>query len=344
MFKTGDKNFWKAQLIGWSIMGLSNLIVQLIANIPIQYVLLNTFIPPIIGFSISTGFRYLIKGKNWIHWGIGKIILLIICSTIVQTIVLNGIVFSIFYFFVSNSDVNIAEILSNSVILGILFLAWNLIYFFVHYFNNWHYSEIEKWKLVAEMKDAELGSLKSQVNPHFVFNSINNIRALILEDKDKARDMLMNFSDLFRYSLTHTNKQTVLLSEELEVVHQYLELLAIQFEEKLKYNIQLDDSLLTEKVPPMVLQILVENAVKHGISQSKDGGTIDIAIYKNKNAFYIEVKNSGSLNIKSSLGEKLGLGLENIKNRLRILYNENGNLNVTEKNNYVIASIKIPLL
>ena len=76
---------------------------------------------------------------------------------------------------------------------------WNFIYFFVHYFNHWNNAEVEKWKLAAEMKDAQLGSLKSQINPHFLFNAINNIRALILEDKEKARTMINRPGLIIRY-------------------------------------------------------------------------------------------------------------------------------------------------
>ena len=219
-----------------------------------------------------------------------------------------------------------------------------MIYFSIQFFNNWNKAEVEKWKLAAEIKDAQLGSLKSQINPHFVFNTINNIRALILEDKEKARDMLLNFSDLFRYALKNTDQSKVTLQDELEIVNQYLELLSIQFENKLKYKIDVDSGLENMTVPPMMLQLLVENAIKHGISQFKEGGSILIDIDQGNGFLNIHVKNTGSLSKSAKLGDKLGIGLENIRKRLDLIYNGKANLKMDEIDNFVVASIKIPVL
>ena len=103
-----------------------------------------------------------------------------------------------------------------------------------------------------------------------------------MEDNDKAREMLLNFSDLFRYALKNTDHSRVELREELEIVNQYLELLSIQYEDKLSYRIQVDGGLGQQQLPPMMLQLLVENAVKHGISKFREGGLITIDIDKGK--------------------------------------------------------------
>jgi len=194
------------------------------------------------------------------------------------------------------------------------------------------------------MKDAQLGSLKSQINPHFVFNTLNNIRSLILEDKERAREMLLNFSDLFRYALKNTDQSKVKLEEELDIVNQYLELLSIQYEDKLKYKINVDADLEEVELPPMMLQLLVENAVKHGISQFKEGGSILIDIDQGNGFLNINVKNTGNLKVSSKLGDKLGVGLDNIRKRLDLIYSGNANLKMSEVNNFVLASIKIPMI
>ncbi len=343
MVKTGNKNFWIAQSIGWLSIALSNFTVQYLAGFSFQMLLINTVLPFAFGFLITTLYRSWIKKINWKHWSLPKTIGLISGSTLLQTFIFISILFGLISYLLGIQELETPKILSNAFIFGIIFLAWNLIYFSIHYFNNWHYSEIEKWQLVAEMKDAQLGSLKAQINPHFIFNAINNIRSLILEDKEKARDMLLNFSDLFRYSLKHSGQETVKLKEELEIVNQYLELLSIQFEDKLQYSLNIDDHLLEKEVPPMILQMLIENAIKHGISQFKEGGKIQIEIYPKADYFYIDVKNTGSLNSKTSLGERLGVGLENIKRRLDLIYNGHANFHMSEAQNLVIASIKIPI-
>jgi len=252
-------------------------------------------------------------------------------------------VFLIYRVIYGSHSVTAASFIGNMLIFSIILLCWNLIYFSIHYFNNWTQAEIEKWQLAAEMKDAQLGSLKSQIKPHFIFNTINNIRSLILEDKEKARDMLLNFSDLFRYALKNTDQSKVELKEELEIVNQYLELLSIQYEDKLHYQIQVDEGLETVEIPPMMLQLLVENAIKHGISQFKEGGSVLINIERKEGVLTIQVRNTGNLGTASRLGDQLGVGLANISKRLELIYNGKANLQMSETGNYVVASINIPI-
>jgi len=343
MIKTGNRNFWITQIIGWGIFAGSNLIVQIIGGFPLDLLLTNSLIPFSVGFLTTTIYRYLIKDVDWKYWKFSKLLLLLIGSSSVLTIAFMAIIFSILFLFIY-VEFNLAKFLSNFVIFGLIMSLWNFIYFFIHYFNSWHNSEIDKWKLAAEIKDSQLGNLKAQINPHFIFNAINNIRSLILEDKEKAREMLLNFSDLFRYSLKHNENATVELEEEVEIVQQYLELLSIQFEDKLAYKINLENDLLKETVPPMMLQLLVENAIKHGISQFTDGGSIVIDIHKKEDFLLLNVRNTGKLNNTIKLGEKLGVGLENIKKRLDLIYTGKAKFDLTEKNNFVTASIKIPLI
>ena len=344
MIKTGNKNFWIAQLIGWGIVALTNLTVQLLAGFSIKLVFFNAVAPLLVGFLVTAVYRYLVKNSEWKNWTFKKTFAVIIGSTVLLTFVHLGILNIFFISALGLEGFSLVEFLSNLMIFGILMLTWNMIYFCIHYFNNWNQAELEKWKLAAEMKDAQLGSLKSQINPHFVFNTLNNIRSLILEDQEKARDMLLNFSDLFRYALKNTDQSKVNLKEELNIVDQYLELLSIQYEDKLQYKINVDDGLEDMELPPMMLQLLVENAVKHGISQFKEGGNILIDIEHSQSFMNIHVRNTGNLKTSASLGDKLGVGLENIRKRLDLIYNGKANLQMKEVNEYVVASIKIPMI
>ena len=343
MFKTGNRNFWIAQVIGWSIVGFSNFAVQLIAEYELSLAFANSSLTMVIGILVTSLYRNLIKKQDWKYWKFSTIIGLIIGSTILLTSVFMALSSFVFIYVLKFEGLTIVDILSNLFIFGIMFLAWTLIYFCVHYFNSWHNAELEKWKLAAEVKDAQLGALKSQINPHFIFNALNNIRALILEDPEKARTMLVNFSDLFRYSLQYTDQSKVPLEQEIAVVKQYLELLSIQFEDKLQYDIQVDPQLNQYDIPPMILQLLVENAIKHGVSQNKEGGTIQVNIHQGNGLLLIDVKNSGSLKAKATLGERLGVGLDNIKKRLDLIYNGKASMKMQEIENHVVASIQIPI-
>ncbi|MFK8006820.1 MAG: sensor histidine kinase [Saprospiraceae bacterium] len=344
MIKTGNRNFWIAQIIGWGLFMLSNLLVQISAGFPIDMLLYNSITPLIIGFIITASYRHYIKRVNWKTWSFGKIVGMILFSTFFLSFAFMLILFAIFLYVFKVEGMTFPSFLGNMVIFSLVLLVWNMIYFFIQFFNNWNQAEIEKWKMVAEMKDAQLGSLKSQINPHFVFNTLNNIRSLILEDKEKAREMLLNFSDLFRYALKNTDHSKVKLKEELNIVNQYLELLSIQYEDKLQYKINVDAGLAAAELPPMMLQLLVENAVKHGISQFKEGGSILVDIDQGNGFLNINVKNTGNLKMSSKLGDKLGVGLENIRKRLDLIYNGKANLKISEVNEFVLASIKIPMI
>ena len=343
MFKTGNRNFWIAQTIGWSLLAGSILTIQLLAGFPRKLLIYNSLTPFLVGFLVTTIYRYFIRSLDWRTWKLLRVLLSLLGSTFILSSVFLLLTYGIIRFLYSEHGLTLSAFLSNMFIFSLIILTWNLIYFTIHYFNNWTQAETEKWKLAAEMRDAQLASLKTQIRPHFVFNTINNIRSLILEDKEKAREMLLNFSDLFRYALKNTDQSIVELGDELEIVKQYLELVSIQFEDKLQYSIQVDKNLETLKIPPMMLQLLLENAVKHGISQSKEGGLISIDIDKQDDFASIRVQNTGKINPAPGLDEQTGIGLENIRRRLELIYNGKASFSIRERENKVLATIRIPL-
>ena len=191
------------------------------------------------------------------------------------------------------------------------------------------------------MERASLGVLRSQINPHFMFNTLNNIRALVLENPAQARLMITSFSELFRYTLQHSAGKEVLIGDELTILKQYLELIKLQYEDKLQFVIDVDEASLTENIPPMVLQLLAENAVKHGIALSNNGGEIIFHITYIDRQLNLTVKNTGSLRNKNELEDSLGVGIKNIKERLNILYGNLASLTIDEQAPYVIITISI---
>jgi sensor histidine kinase YesM len=350
MIKTGDRNFWIAQFIGWGFFAFTNLILQFItfsgmaeSQLAFKQAFINSIIAFLAGFSTTTAYRYILKRSRLNLMRFSTTIFYIIVSTIVLSICFLLLVNMSLFMLSQQRLLTVAETLGNGFIFSILMLIWNSLYFMVHYLHNWNNSESEKWQLAAAMKEAQLGSLKAQINPHFMFNAINNIKALITEDPERAKEMLMNFSDMFRYSLVHNDRSLVTIEEELEVVNKYLELLSIQYEDKLAYEIEADPLLLTKKIPPMVVQLLVENAVKHGISELPDGGKVYINIMDQGEKLVLQVSNSGSLQNPSKIQKKLGIGLENIRQRLTLIYGERTMLDLTDNNGLVMAEIKIPM-
>ena len=194
-------------------------------------------------------------------------------------------------------------------------------YFAYTYFNETQ----EKLKLENELRQAalksELAAIKAQLNPHFLYNVFNTINASIPSENEKTRQMIAQLSDLFRYQLKATKEEVVTIEEELEFVTNYLELEKARFEERLQIEIKVDESLLQEKIPPMLLQPIVENALKHGLSSIIEGGKISISIYKENKKLHFEITDTGiGVVDKTSLLNK-GIGLTNTQLRLEKSYN-----------------------
>jgi sensor histidine kinase YesM len=217
---------------------------------------------------------------------------------------------------------------------------WFLFYHLIVSNTEYHLKAIALAQSETDFKTAELANLKNQLNPHFLFNAINSIKALTLSDPHLARNALTELSQLLRTSLTMGNEQLVTLETEINFVKDYLFLEKIRYEARLNYSFDIDKNSLGVKVPPMSLQLLVENAIKHGIGKSKLGGKIMIKSILYGNNFQLFVINSGKLDPNSS-SKTTGVGIKNLQKRLFFNFQDNATFKVLEENNQVIASIVI---
>ncbi|NQX92445.1 MAG: histidine kinase [Flavobacteriales bacterium] len=235
------------------------------------------------------------------------------------------------------------DVLNQIVNSVAIVFVWSILYFSLHFIEIGQRSRIEKYKMEAEAKSAQLTVLKSQLNPHFMFNALNNIRALMLEDVPRSREMITHLSDILRYSMTYAKKQEVPMSEEIEIVKQFLSLCEIQFEDRLKYQIEASENSLQALVPPMTLQLLTENAVKHGIATLPQGGEVIVKSELNNQLLELSVSNHGALNTTDApkKRENNGIGLENIAKRLQILHGTNATFSISEIEDRVVAKITI---
>lgn len=162
----------------------------------------------------------------------------------------------------------------------------------------------------------------------------------MLEDVEKSREMLTSLSEMLRFSLTKNAGNAVPLREEMDMIENFVNLSKIQFEDRLTYVEEIDEELLDFSIPPMIVQLLVENALKHGINKLKDGGEVHVLIKKEEEHCCITVINSGVLTMDENSTK---LGLENIQQRLSLIYGPKASFSLTEKDLKVIAQIKIPL-
>jgi two-component system LytT family sensor kinase len=249
----------------------------------------------------------------------------------------------VMYYFGSSNIQHLTLLMKITNVPGFLaeFLVWLFIVLAIKIYEYINEVKFNRLKLESSLKESQLNSLKGQINPHFMFNSLNNIRGLILENPLKSREMITRLSEMLRYSLTKNDINTIALEEEIEMVENFIEISRIQLENRLKYTPKIDTGLLKMEIPPMIIQMLIENAVKHGISKLKEGGEIILDIHNNDKALKIVVSNTGVL----SIGEdSTQLGIKNIEKRLHLIYGENANFKLQEIENQVVAEITIPFL
>jgi two-component sensor histidine kinase len=222
-----------------------------------------------------------------------------------------------------------------------LFVGWLCVYFFYHLFDRFNRSEIERLRLVTSVKEAELRALKSQINPHFIFNSLNSLRGLIDENPDRARQAVTQLANLLRYSLQSGQLETVPFEDELHTVNDYLALEQVRHEERLRVRLDVEPGVLNLSIPPMLLQTLVENAVKYGIAPRREGGEIAITARCESGQLRLQVTNPGTL---AAGGGSTGVGLRNAAERLQLLFGDQARLDLRENPpGCVTAGVIIPL-
>lgn len=333
--------FWPLQLLVWFVIGGVNFCAQyFFGRLDLTLAVLNFTGLSVGGLISSTLYRYYFRGvKLKIRWK--GIIFHVLASSLFQSLLWMLIMLLLSWPFAKTYSINFVRGLLNLVPIYIIILAWDLIYLGYHLILTYHQNEVERWKLESEFQKAQLGALKSQVNPHFMFNAINNIRALILENPVLARDMLTKFAEIFRHALQYTNEKLITIGEELHILTHYLEIHKLHFEERLTYCINLQENLQNQMIPPMVLQLLVENSIKHGIGLSEEGGEIFIDIYKQQTNLILQVKNTGKLSSGTNLEGSLGIGLQNIKERLLLTYGNHAKLDIAEESSFVVVTISI---
>lgn len=246
--------------------------------------------------------------------------------------------------------VNPLGLFSISVLNGaVMLLGWLCAYFFYHVFERIQRLQLEQLRLAASAKEAELRALKSQVNPHFLFNSLNSLRALIDEDAPRARESVTRLANMLRYSLQSGQLETVPFEDELRIVEDYLALEQIRHENRLRVRWEIAENARALPVPPMLLQTLVENAVKYGISQRRDGGEIVVTARVADGAFLVQVSNPGDLSAPTSssaakAGSSTGVGLRNASERLKLLFGDRAHLSLRQASpGWVAAEVVIPL-
>jgi len=234
--------------------------------------------------------------------------------------------------------------LSNVWSHGFVLMLWSALYFSINLWNDWGIERIRAEKADALAHSAQLQMLRYQLNPHFLFNSLNSIRALIDEDKIRAKSMVTELSEFLRYSLISKDFSEVPLRSELDAIRHYLEIEKSRYEEKLIIKFDIDEDAEEYPVLSFLIHPLVENAIKYGMKTSNLPLEIELSAKLVGKELTVSVENSGSWyehNDSSSMNNSTGTGLENVKQRLENAFPDNHNFLVEKLGDSVKVIIKI---
>ncbi len=198
------------------------------------------------------------------------------------------------------------------------YLLFVMFYYLILYYDDLQDKLKIESKLQNMVTEAELETLKSQINPHFLFNSLNSISSLTITNPQKAQEMVIKLSDFLRYSLSHDKNEKTSLQKEFENLKRYLDIEKTRFGKRLNFVYNIPENCYNQMIPNMILQPLIENSIKHGVYNSSDEVQVEISCKEEKNYLVIEINNDYDPEVKNSKGE--GIGLKNIKKRLQLIY------------------------
>ena len=302
----------------------------------------------VVGLCISHAMRGVIMRFRWLEMDLGSQLPRLAFASLslgIAAFVIEAVVHDLFFpkadAVIGGPVVEAMQLLLNWVVL---LFVWGMGYLGYHWFTRSRREEIRNLRLETANRENQLGNLRSQLNPHFMFNALNGIRALIDEDPLRAKQAITQLSAILRNSMSTVRRETVPLGEELDIVRAYLDLEAMRFEERLQVNYDVEPGLEREPVPPMMLQTLTENAVRHGIAHVIGGGRVEVSAHRTLDGLLLTVKNTGSYDpdITKKNGSAGGIGLHNTRRRLHMLYGTTAQLRITNRDGMVITEVEIP--
>jgi two-component system, LytTR family, sensor kinase len=348
------KRYWQFQVGGWGLFALVSIFFaysfERLSTSQDRYMVFGRLIVFILsGFLFTHIMRYIILGLNVLQKRLERqliyFLLITICFSLAASTLENLLLMQLNLQNKNERDFKdnfFLLVMSGAFSLFILFFIWNLIYFMYHFITKSRKQQLDTLKLEALVKELELKTIKAHINPHFIFNSLNGIRALVDENPGRARNAITELSNILRSSMQTDKLESVSLEKELSIVKDYLALENMRFEDRLKVEYEIDEDTLDQPVPPMMLQTLVENAIKHGISKQVTGGKIKIVSDFKDNYHELAVQNTGRLVNGTVKGE--GFGLPSTLNRLSLLYGEKAKFSIQQLSNEIVeARVLLPV-
>lgn len=341
--------FWVLHTLGWSLYGLIYVLLYASGRMTDARAVGGIAITYCLGFSVSLGLRWLYRRIRYTVRSIGVIALAVFVAVVIAAQLWYWLDVGVSYFLVGIDPARFVLPFQQYVgrIYGLAFVlvTWSALYFGILLWYEWREerARTERARLLAQ--SAQLQMLRYQINPHFLFNALNSIRALVDNDRQKARAMVTALSDFLRYTLDQTKDGNVLLEDEIGAIRRYFEIERIRYEEKLQVTFEIDPRAARAPVPAFLVHPLVENAVKHGMRTSPMPLVIRVSAALRDGELEIDVWNSGSLNASAPGAGHEGTqtGLQNIRRRLEHVFPSRHRFGIREDGGGVRATIAIRL-
>jgi len=338
--------YWGLQIGGWAVYAIVQIVAVLAqdeSRVSYQRIIFLLY-EAALCLMVSHIYRNLINRWKWLSLTMSRLIPRVMFSVLLMGVMMYFLRIPVSIplgLFNKNVALDPIVLLGLSFVYAFFFFLWSALYFIYNYFERYNKS----LKLEASIKDIELNNLKAQLNPHFIFNALNSIRALVDENPSKSKLAINQLSNILRNSLVTEKRGLTKFEDELKMVKDYLGLEGIRFEERLRTELDIDSASLDFMVPPLMIQTLVENGIKHGISQLKDGGVIQIKTKVENDHLKIHIRNSGHFQLNGAKKTTGGMGLENTRQRLKLIYGDEASFRIlTESNTFVLTEIVIPHL
>ncbi|NVK55969.1 MAG: histidine kinase [Alteromonadaceae bacterium] len=336
------KQYWWFQIIGWGVFYLSDTLLKVTAGIVNLPLFMAVLILYGYGLLVSHAMRHWYR--KWRRQNLVVVLLEIFAVSLLGAAAATSLMLGTLVVIqhpIIDQAANALDLLflNNLLVLWVVLVIWSGLYCFITRQRKVDELEVAQAGLEQNLQQAQLSALLTQLNPHFMFNCINNIRALILEDTGKARDMLADLADMLRYNLQSDAGEKSTLASELTIVATYISLMKMQYEKRLSFSVDVDDEVNRQScVPRLLLQLLVENAIKHGIARLAQGGHVEVKVTKKQQMLCISVTNPGVFEPGES-----GIGVANIRQRLQLLYGGRQTFTLEQVGSQVVARVRIPI-
>jgi two-component system LytT family sensor kinase len=341
-----NRFYWLIQFLGWGAYMLITFGLSYIGGgvVLTQKLLLYYFVSVSLSVLGAHALRYVILKFNWLEKPIWWIIINSIFSALTIALIFESFqtIYHIYIvepdFYTTDFDYFGIDFTFGVFFSFIIYALWFGIYYAYLFIEKSRQQEIKNLQFEASRKEIELKNLRAQINPHFLFNSLNSIKALVEIDQKESKKAITKLSSLLRNSIQLGKSRLITIEKELGLVKNYLDIEKMRFEDHISVSYNIDEAALKYIIPPLMIQTIAENAIKHGLSKREEGGDLEIEVKQVDRKVLIRVSNSGSI---AKEDPSTGVGIINTRKRLSIIYGDQANFNLFESDGMVHAIIEV---